>query len=69
MNVTLEAVSQAGRCAAWLEALAGDEARVRVVTSSGAVTLSSKLQLQLSSQGDDCQCPNPGTCGPHHPRH
>ena len=48
MNVTLEAVSQAGRCAAWLEALAGDEARVRVVTSSGAVTLSSKL-LQLFS--------------------
>ena len=36
------------QCAEWPESLAGDDARVRVVTSSGAVTLSSKL-LQLFS--------------------
>ena len=48
MNVTLESRHQADQCSAWLERLASDEARVQVVTSSGTVTVSSKL-LQLFS--------------------
>ena len=48
MNVTLESRYQADQCSAWLERLASDEARVQVVTSSGTVTVSSKL-LQLFS--------------------
>ena len=48
MNVTLESRHQADQCSEWLERLASDEARVQVVTSSGTVTVSSKL-LQLFS--------------------
>ena len=48
MNVALESRHQADQCSEWLERLASDEARVQVVTSSGTVTVSSKL-LQLFS--------------------
>ena len=48
MDLKFATQHQAGRCSAWLERLASDEARVQVVTSSGTVTVSSKL-LQLFS--------------------
>ena len=48
MDLVFATQHQAGRCSAWLERLASDEARVQVVTSSGTVTVSSKL-LQLFS--------------------
>ena len=48
MDIALECRHQAVQCAEWLESLAGDDARVRVVTSSGSLTVSSKL-LQLFS--------------------
>ena len=48
MDLVFATQHQAGRCAAWLDGLASDEARVQVVTSSGTVTVSSKL-LQLFS--------------------
>ena len=48
MNVTLESRPQADYCSEWLERLISDGARVQVVTSSGTVTVSSKL-LQLFS--------------------
>ena len=48
MDIALECRQQAAQCAEWLEALAGEEARVRVVTSSGSLAVSSNL-LQLFS--------------------
>ena len=48
MDLVFATQHQAGRCSAWIERLASDEARVQVVTSSGTVTVSSKL-LRLFS--------------------
>ena len=48
MDLAFATQDQVGRCSAWLDGLASDEARVQVVTSSGTVTVSSKL-LQLFS--------------------
>ena len=48
MDIALECRQQAAQCAAWLEVLAGEGARVRVVTSSGSLAVSSNL-LQLFS--------------------
>ena len=48
MDLAFATQDQVGRCSAWLDGLASDEARVQVVTSSGTVTMSSKL-LQLFS--------------------
>ena len=51
MDIALECRQQAAQCAAWLEVLAGEGARVRVVTGSGSLAVSSNL---LHIQLDTC---------------